>query len=68
MNHHHPSYDAKVSQGSDMKEPLTSPLAASGDERGRIDPLVDEWLLQLVKIAIAIAAREKGCQEDSDAS
>jgi hypothetical protein len=32
----------------------------------KIDPIVDQWLQQLVKVAVAIAARENGETEGKD--
>jgi hypothetical protein len=45
-----------------IKDQAASPLPA-GD---KIDPVVDQWLQQLVKVAVAIAARENGETEGED--
>ena len=57
-----------MSQGSNTEQQLTSPAVGLRAERDTIDPLVAQWLQELVRVALAIAARDNSHQESTDGS
>ena len=68
MSRLQPASDVKPDQSSDTKERLTSTAVGSRDDRDKIDPLVEQWLQGLVKVALAIAARNSDHKGGADGS
>lgn len=68
MSRKKPPLDPESSHRSDTEERLTSAAVGSRIERDKIDPLVDQWLQELVRVALAIAARDGAHQEGTDGS